>query len=70
MPHQFIQPALRIRGDLHRRLEQSAQKREVSLNAEMARRLEYSFEQESLRTIETVAAHMQKMLSRVQDKSA
>jgi hypothetical protein len=59
----FIQPALRIHPELNRRLEQSAQKREVSLNAEMNRRLEYSFEQESLRTIETVAAHMQRMIS-------
>lgn len=43
-----VQLKLRIREDLRRRLEREAKKRSVSLNAEMADRIEQSFDQEDL----------------------
>jgi HicB family len=52
---------LRIRGALHRRLVQAAKKHGVSLNAEMARRLEESFDQESKRSLDDIAQHMRAM---------
>lgn len=54
-PSAILDYKLRIRETLRRRLEQAA-KRGVSINAEMASRLERSFEQESQRTIDMTAA--------------
>jgi hypothetical protein len=44
-PSDIVQPNLRIREDLRRRLEQAAKKRGVSINAEMTERLRASFDQ-------------------------
>ena len=44
-PSDIVQPNLRIREDLRRRLEQAAKKRGVSLNPEMTERLRASFDQ-------------------------
>jgi hypothetical protein len=44
---------LRIKERLRRRLENEARKRDVSLNYEMTSRLEQSFEQERLLTLDT-----------------
>jgi HicB family len=57
-PADIVQPSLRIRDDLHRRLEQAAKKRGVSLNSEMTIRLKESFDREALRTIDGVASDL------------
>jgi hypothetical protein len=44
-PSDIVQPNLRIREDLRRRLEQAAKKRGVSLNFEMTERLKASLDQ-------------------------
>jgi hypothetical protein len=49
---------LRIRESLRRRIEQAARKRGASLNNEMARRLEHSFDQEALRDIDDVRSDL------------
>lgn len=54
-PTETVQVNLRIKERLRRRLENEARKRDVSLNYEMTSRLERSFEQEGLLTIDTVA---------------
>ena len=53
-PADIVQPSLRIRDDLRRRLEQAAKKRGVSLNFEMTNRLKESFDREAHRTIDVV----------------
>jgi len=52
---------LRIREVLRRRLAQAAERRGVSLNAEMVRRLEESFDQESKRSLDDIAQDMRAM---------
>jgi hypothetical protein len=47
-PSDIVQPNLRIREDLRRRLEAAAKKRGVSLNFEMTERLKASFDQGDL----------------------
>lgn len=54
-PAAIVQYKLRIREVLRRRIEQAAKKRGVSANYEMSSRLERSFEQEALRTIDQIA---------------
>jgi hypothetical protein len=49
---------LRIREPLRRQIEAAAKKRGVSNNAEMTRRLERSFEQDDLFTLNAVAGNM------------
>jgi hypothetical protein len=58
-PSDIVQPNLRIREDLRRRLEQAAKKRGVSLNHEMTDRLKASFDQEALRAIDKVASGLE-----------
>jgi HicB family len=58
-PADIVQPSLRIRDDLHRRLEQAAKKRGVSLNIEMTNRLKESFDREAHRTIDSVASDLE-----------
>jgi hypothetical protein len=57
-PTDIVSPNLRIREELRRRLEQEAKRRAVSLNAEMARRLEHSFELDAMRSLDGIAERM------------
>lgn len=52
----LIQPKLRVRDDLYRRIERTAKKRGVSVNYEMTSRLERSFDHDAARTLEMVGA--------------
>jgi leucyl-tRNA synthetase len=63
-PADIVQPSLRIRDDLHRRLEQAAKKRGVSLNFEMTNRLKESFDREAHRTIDSVASDLENVWTR------
>jgi hypothetical protein len=54
-PMEVVQVNLRIREQLRRRLEQEAKRRGVSLNYEMTSRLQETFDQNVLRTIDLVA---------------
>ena len=47
-PTDIVQVNLRLRESLRRRLEREAEKRGLSFNAELTRRLEESFEREEL----------------------
>jgi HicB family len=67
-PANIIQPSLRIREDLHRRLEQAAKKRGVSLNIEMTNRLKESFDREAHRTIDVVASDLNDVWRRFADR--
>jgi hypothetical protein len=58
-PSDIVQYKLRIREETRRRLEQVAKKRGVSVNYEMASRIERSFEAEALRTIDRVASDIE-----------
>ena len=64
-PSDIVQPSLRIREDLRRRLDQAAKKRGVSLNAEMIDRLRASFDQEAHRTIDAVASDIEDVWGRL-----
>jgi hypothetical protein len=55
-PNDLIQINLRVREHLRRRLEREAKRRQVSINFEMTSRLELTFEKESARAIDEVAA--------------
>ena len=60
-PRETVQVNLRMTEALRRRLTQAAEKRGVSLNAEMLKRLEESFEQnlnEVTRRLEMVAENL------------
>jgi hypothetical protein len=63
-PADIVQPSLRIRDDLRRRLEQAAKKRGVSLNFEMTNRLKESFDREAHRTIDSVASDLENVWTR------
>lgn len=63
-PSEIIMTSLRIRERLRRQLEQAAKKRSVSVNYEMASKLEYSFERESLRSLFEVAEDMTNIWAR------
>ena len=63
-PADIVQPSLRIREDLRRRLEQAAKKRGVSLNIEMTTRLKESFDREAHRTIDSVASDLENVWTR------
>lgn len=54
-PSAVLDYKLRIRETLRRRIEQSAKKRGVSINAEMSSRLERSYDQDRQRTIDETA---------------
>jgi len=54
-PSDIVQPNLRIREELRRRLEKEAAKRRVSLNQEMTYRLQRSLEEDAARTIDNIA---------------
>lgn len=63
-PSDIVQPNLRIREDLRRRLEGAAKKRGVSLNFEMTERLKASFDQGDLVKLSRVAADMESAYGR------
>jgi hypothetical protein len=63
-PSDIVQPNLRIREDLRRRLEQAAKKRGVSLNFEMTDRLKASFDQGDLVKLNQVAANLENAYQR------
>jgi hypothetical protein len=63
-PSDIVQPNLRIREDLRRRLEAAAKKRGVSLNFEMTERLKASFDQGDLVKLSQVAADMENVYAR------
>jgi hypothetical protein len=63
-PSDIVQPNLRIREDLRRRLEAVAKKRGVSLNFEMTERLKASFDQGDLVKISRVATDMENVWTR------
>jgi hypothetical protein len=64
-PGDIVQPNLRIREDLRQRLEREARKNQRSLNKEMIRRLERSFEADTVRSLEDIVADLTKALRRV-----
>jgi hypothetical protein len=57
-PSAIVQYKLRIRESLRRQIEKAAKQNEVSANAEMAKRLQDSFQQEFLAESETLVARM------------
>jgi hypothetical protein len=63
-PSDLVQPNLRIREELRRRLEREAKKRGVSLNAEMTSRLERSFDGDAARSNEEIAEDMKNVWAR------
>ncbi len=63
-PGDIVQPNLQIREELRQRLEREARKNQLSLNKEMIRRLEASFEADAMKSIEQIAAELQKSWSR------
>ncbi len=63
-PADIVQPSLRIREDLHRRLEQAAKRRGVSLNYEMTSRLKESFGREAQRKLDMIVADMEEIWAR------
>jgi|SRR5579872_1625631 len=63
-PSDIVQPNLRIREDLRRRLEREAKKRGVSLNNEMTYRLDRSFEQDAMRSNEEISEDMKNIWAR------
>jgi hypothetical protein len=60
-----IQPNLRTKEWLHRRIVKAAKERGVSLNREMNDRLAASFEQETLRSLDAIAADLRKACDRL-----
>jgi hypothetical protein len=64
-PSAILQYKLRIREPLRRRIEKAATKNGVSANAEMNSRLERSFNQESVRSIDVVATHLSNTVDRI-----
>jgi hypothetical protein len=63
-PSDIVQPNLRIREELRRRLEKEATKNRVSLNVEMTRRLERSLDQEHQLTSAGIAADLSNLWDR------
>ena len=63
-PSDIVQPNLRIREALRRRLEERAKKNKVSLNIEMTHRLERSLDQEATRSNEEIAEDMRNIWAR------
>ena len=63
-PSDIVQPNLRIREELRRRLEREAKKRDVSLNNEMTYRLERSFDEDATRSNAEVSADMKNVWAR------
>jgi hypothetical protein len=57
-PSETVQVNLRMKEAMRRRLAQAAANRGISLNAEMMRRLEDSFDQESNRSLDQIAHDM------------
>jgi len=57
-PSDIVQPNLRIREELRRRLEQAAKKRGVSINYEMTSRLKESFDREELYALGKITEDM------------
>jgi Arc-like DNA binding domain len=68
-PTDIVQPNLRIREALRRRLEREAKAARRSLNQELICRLEASFEQEAMRSLEMVAADLRKICVRMETKA-
>lgn len=66
-PSDIVQPNLRIREELRRRLERAATKNRVSLNVEMTRRLERSLDQEANISIAANASHLDTLTLRFSD---
>lgn len=57
-PTDIVAPNLRIRESLRQRLEKAAKRHGISINAEMVFRLNKSFEQDDLLTIQRTAQEM------------
>jgi hypothetical protein len=57
-PTDTVQVGLRIRESLRRQLEKESEKHRVSINQEMAMRLEDSFRADAFRSIDTIAADL------------
>jgi HicB family len=64
-PTDIIGPNLRIRVELHRRLEQAAKRRDVSLNREMNDRLAASFDLAAARSLDVIADELRKVCDRL-----
>jgi len=54
-PSDIVSPNLRIRNALRQQLEIEARKNQTTLNGEMARRLQQSFDAEAMQTIKDLA---------------
>jgi hypothetical protein len=64
-PSAILDYKLRIRESLRRKIEQAAKKGQVSMNYEMASRLERSFEQDALRSIDEIRGDLDVIRARV-----
>jgi hypothetical protein len=58
-PSDIVQPNLRIREELRRKLARKADDNRVSLNVEMTRRLERSLDQETVQSIAVSATSLE-----------
>jgi hypothetical protein len=65
-PTVVVQVGLRIREALRRRVEQAAAKRGVSINTEIAMRLDRSFDQEAQNEIGFLSVHLGNSVSRLE----
>ncbi len=64
-----VQIGLRIREAVRQRVAREAKKNQVSINREMARRIEQSFEIGAIKSIEDVAADLASTWARVRKAS-
>jgi hypothetical protein len=63
---EVVTTTLRIRAPLHRKLELAAQKKGVSLNSEMANRLEQSFKETPSELMDTMGRRIEAMERRIE----
>jgi hypothetical protein len=61
----LVSPNLRIREELRAKLEHEARTNQISINKEITKRLEKSFENDAVRSIEEAAAGLVRTLARV-----
>jgi hypothetical protein len=64
-PTDTVQAGLRIRESLRRQLEKESEKHRVSINKEMAMRLEDSFKADAVKSIEIIATDLKSIHDRI-----
>jgi hypothetical protein len=67
-PSDVVSPNLRIKEGLRRRLAREAERNQTTLNKEMARRLEQSFDVAPMRSLEQVATDITKSWARLRER--